>query len=129
MTTRTQRRLAKKKATTYPVTLTQVPRERWPELPSKSLRIQVWLSRDYLVQVFQEGAAIYRLSVCSTTPTAESWADGLSWDDLMEIKRQCGFASQAAVELYPNDSNIVNVSNMRHLWVLPELPEFMWRKG
>ncbi|WP_441316779.1 DUF7694 domain-containing protein [Halomonas sp. hl-4] len=32
------------------------------------------------------------------------------------------------MEVYPDDANIVNVSNMRHLWVLPEQPAFMWRK-
>ena len=128
MTTRTQRRLAKKQAMKYPSRLQVVPRYMWPDTPSTSWRLNVWLSQDYLVQGFYELGDIVRLTICSTTPTAESWADGLTWDELMEIKRQCGYGYHAAVELYPDDANIVNVSNMRHLWVLPEAPAYMWRK-
>ncbi len=129
MTTRTQRRLAKKRAARYPQTLTEVPRYMWPDTPSTSWRYNVWVSSDYLVQGFAENGDIVRLTVCSSTPTAEGWADGLSWDELMEIKRQCGYSGRAAVELYPDDANIVDVANMRHLWVLPEAPAYMWRKG
>lgn len=129
MSTRAQRRLAKKQATKYPARLTRVPLDRWPDSPSSASRINVWLSRHYLVQGFAEMGDIVRLTVCSTTPSADSWADGLTWDELMEIKRQCGYGHRAAVEIYPDDSNIVNVANMRHLWVLPEAPAYMWRKA
>lgn len=128
MSTRTQRRLAKKQAAKYPARLTEVPRLEWPDTPSTSWRLNVWLSRDYLVQGFAELGDIVRLSINSTTPEAEGWADGLTWDELMEIKRQCGYAGRAAVEIYPDDANIVNVANMRHLWVLPEVPAFMWKE-
>lgn len=128
MTTRTERRLAKKQANKYPARLAEVKRSEWPATPSTSWRLNVWLSREYLVQGFAETGDIVRLTVCSTTPTADSWADGLAWDELMEIKRQCGYGHRTAVELYPDDANVVNVSNMRHLWVLPEAPAYMWSK-
>lgn len=124
MTTRTERRLAKKRAAKYPDRLQEVPREQWPA--SKNPPVAIWVSRDYLVQEYP-GQDAARLSICSTTPTSNSWADGLTWDELMEIKRQCGFADWVAVEIYPDDANIVNVSNMRHLWLIPEAPSFMWR--
>lgn len=45
--------------------------------------------------------------------------DGKSWsDDDLALLRQ----------IYPDDDNIVNVANMRHLWLLPEPPAFMWRE-
>lgn len=128
MATRTERRLAKKQAAKYPSRLQEVPRYMWPSEDGLGNRFNVWLSRDYLVQGFDGPGGVLRLTVCSTTPTADSWADGLTWDELMEIKRQCGFADWVAVELYPDDSNIVNVANMRHLWLLREAPAFMWRR-
>ena len=33
------------------------------------------------------------------------------------------------MEVYPRTADLVNVANMRHLWVLPELLPFAWRKG
>lgn len=33
-----------------------------------------------------------------------------------------------AVEIYPAERDIVNVANMRHLWVLPERLPFGWRR-
>ena len=131
MTTRTERRLAKKQAESFPPRLQPLPACKWPESPElyNPSRILVWYSRDYFVQAFSEPGDVIRLSINSTVPQAASWTDGLSWDDLMEIKRQCGFPHRVAIEIYPDDENIVNVSNMRHLWLLPEPPEFMWRKS
>ena len=34
-----------------------------------------------------------------------------------------------AVEVFPADDQVVNVANMRHLWVLPEPLPFAWEKG
>lgn len=127
MTNRTQRRLAKKCAASYPPRLTTVPRHQWPNTPSSVPRIAAWVSRDYLVQAFAEDGDVVRLSVNGVVPTADSWADAITWDELMEIKRQCGYGDRVAVEIYPDDDNIVNVANMRHLWLLPEAPAFMWR--
>ena len=127
MTNRTQRRLAKKRAASYPPRLSTVPRHQWPSTPSSVPRIGAWVSRDYLVQAFAEAGDVVRLSVNGVVPTADSWADGITWDELMEIKRQCGYGDRVAVEIYPDDDNIVNVANMRHLWLLPEAPAFMWR--
>ncbi|WP_136064099.1 DUF7694 domain-containing protein [Modicisalibacter radicis] len=89
---------------------------------------RVWLSCDYLVQEYSEPGEVIRLSINSTTLAGNTWADGLGWDVLQEVKRQCGFADRVAVEVYPEASNVVNVSSMRHLWILPEPPPFMWRR-
>ncbi|MGM0858608.1 MAG: DUF7694 domain-containing protein [Pseudomonadota bacterium] len=130
MSTRLERRLAKKKAATFPETLKRVPREEWPDTrEALNPRLaSVWCSQRYLVQVFSEDDGVIRLSINSTTLKESGWADGITWDELMEIKRQCGYGACTAVEIYPDDANIVHVSNMRHLWVLPERPTFMWRK-
>lgn len=54
--------------------------------------------------------------------------DGISWDALQEIKGAVGYADRDAVEIYPRDADVVNVANMRHLWITPEPIAFAWRK-
>jgi hypothetical protein len=127
---RAERRKANKRIKEgLPRVLMPVPRERWPEQTNDgySIRTAVWLSRDYLVQLFDEGNGVQRMSVNSTTLGPGSWADGITWDDLMGIKHQIGLGDHWAVEVFPANESVVNVSNMRHLWVLPEAPAFAWR--
>ena len=109
-----------------------MPPEQWPPIgcltivPSRVLR-----SQGFLVQIFEKPTAT-RLSVCRTEPDKNGgWKEGIMWEELMEVKRQAGYAACCAVEFYPPDDDIVNVANMRHLWVLSSgqtlLPEY-WRK-
>ena len=55
------------------------------------------------------------------------WKDDITWDELQEIKRQAGYGNQMAVEIYPDDLDIVNVANMRHLWILDEPLPIGWK--
>ena len=48
--------------------------------------------------------------------------DGLTWDVLQWVKAEVGYSAREALELYPRDDMLVNVANMRHLWLLPEEP-------
>lgn len=99
--------------------LTIVPREEWPRIEPNM--VEVWLSRKFLVQVYREGPGIFRCSICRTTLNKSGqWEDGISWDELMEIKREIGRGEQYAVEVLPCDADIINVANMRHFWILPE---------
>lgn len=106
-----------------PATLRQVPDGEWPAYRPPGLSA-VWRSREFLVQVFTHEVA-FRLSVCRTTITGDRWTDGLSWDDLQRVKRECGLGDRCAVELFPPDDQVVNVANMRHLWLV-DAPPFMW---
>lgn len=112
--------------------LESVPERRWPDSWSKGERpTAVWRSRKYLVQAFEEEHGVVRLSVCRSKMGASGrWHDGISWDELQTIKAEVGFGDNEAVELYPPDDDVVNVANMRHLWVLPEgkTMAFGWRK-
>lgn len=74
---------------------------------------------------------LVRLSVLRTTldPQAGRWVDGITWDELQSIKAECGYGQHDALELYPPDSDVVNVANLRHLWVMRELQTFAWRGG
>jgi len=106
--------------------LQSVPREKWPEpIPGRPL-INVYRSNRYLVQEYTEPGGT-RLSICRTAllPTGD-WDDGLTWDELMEIKRQAGYPHRWAYECYPPESQIVNIANMRHLFIPDDIPDFGW---
>ena len=116
----------------WPKCLKLIPKEFWP-LPYAYNVIAVLRSQHFLVQVYQEANEIIRLSVCRTNivpaDNAEGWRfeEGISWEELQRCKSEAGFAERDAVEVYPPDRDVVNVSNMRHLWVLPNRLPFVWR--
>jgi hypothetical protein len=125
--TRQQRRELARQNAKQPTRLTPVPVDLWSEsmLDSKSL-MQVWRSRSYLVQAFEERDGVIRLSINKTVLVGDRWDDGLVWDELQEIKRQCGFGDKYAIEIYPRDKDVVNVANMRHLWIMDEPLNIGW---
>lgn len=63
-----------------------------------------------------------------TIHNGDSWVDNITWDELMQIKREIGLGDRDAVEIFPADKDIVNVANMRHLWVTASPVMFAWRK-
>lgn len=114
----------------WPRHLALVNRDEWPDsvmaLPSKPYI--VWRSSRFLVMVFEEKGIVCRLSIVRTTLTsAGDWEQGIEWDDLQQLKEDAGYGNLWAVECYPPDADVVNVANMRHLWILPEPPEYGWR--
>jgi hypothetical protein len=126
--TRNDRRHLKKQSAKWPAVMTEIPIEEWPAGVRDIKLFKAWRSNRYLAQAFQEREGIIRLSVNRTVllPNNE-WDDGLSWDELQVVKRQCGFGQALAVEIYPKDIDIVNVANMRHLWILPHGLNFGWK--
>lgn len=126
-TTREQRRQLARENAKQPEHLRNVPREQWPN-PNAPQR-RVLRSRDFLVQEFDaEAPAFVRLSVNRTSVSGERWRDEISWDDLQRLKRECGYGDRDAIEVYPVDTDVVNVANMRHLWVMAEPVACAWRK-
>lgn len=126
--TRADRRELERTNARMPLVLVPLPREQWgPLCAAQPTLIEAWRSRDFLVQVFRERANLVRLSVCRTAVTEEKrWVDGITWDELQRLKRECGRGHLDAVEVYPGDRDIVNVANLRHLWVFDEPLDFKW---
>ena len=106
----------------------KVPQSQWPNHNQKKLK-NVYLNNEFLVQEFHEDNNIIRLSINSVKRKGSKWADGITWDQLNEIKNQIGFSNSFAVECYPESKNIVNIASMRHLWILPERLDFAWLKS
>ncbi len=127
LATRAQRRKLKLDNAKQPAALREVPREQWPNPYAPQLR--VWRSKDFLVQEFYAAApAKIRLSVCRTTLLGDRWQDGITWDDLQRLKRKCGYGNADAIEIFPADTDVVNVANMRHLWIMADPVTCAWRK-
>lgn len=127
----TRRQAAKTLAadnTKYPAHLVVLPVFEYPSKPPAGL-IRVLRSRDYLVQVIAAPEpALVRLSVNRTGLDARSdWNQNIPWEDMQRIKAECGYAGHDAVEIYPREADVVNVANMRHLWVLETPLSFAWR--
>lgn len=116
----------------WPKQLEPVPREQWPaERGDRALPIELFRSRDYLVQVYAEPGKcscwVRRLSVCRVTLRADGhWDENISWDELMRCKREAGYGDWYGVEVYPRERDIVNDANMRHLWLLSEPLAIGW---
>jgi hypothetical protein len=110
-----------------PDTLAHVPKRDWPTFPG--LRPDaVMRSKTFLVQIFC-GEEWVRLSFCRTAIGRDGhWLEGITWEELQRLKREAGYGEFDAVEAYPRDRDVVNVANMRHLWVPLKAPlPFAWR--
>lgn len=125
---RNQRRILAKENAKQPSSLQLVPRARWPNLGPPDL-IEVWISRGFLVQIYSEPRDFQRMSVCRAHHNSESWVDKITWDELMQLKRECGRGDKDALEVFPADVDILNVANMRHLFFPPEPVAFKWSRS
>lgn len=125
-------RQADKENRTWPETLTLIPPEEWQNKPMLPAGLeQVWRSKRFLVQIYKTSLPFpeyARISVQRVEDAAFRQDKGkhapISWDDLQAIKSQVQRGEDLAIEIYPPDSEIVNVASMRHLWLLPrwEIP-------
>lgn len=89
-------------------------------------------NRNILIQIYStEFDNIIRMSVNRTYCNADGdWLDGISWDHLMTFKRVAGYGDYDAVEVYPKDDDVVNVANIRHLFIfLKEEIAYKWKKS
>lgn len=116
---------ARQEAAKRPERMTEVPKDQWP--PSYRLGpiapMRAFVSRKYLAQLYDAGAhedrTTRRLSISRVTLKDDGrWQEDISWEELMQVKREVGFGDTYAIEVYPSDKDIVNVANMRHLWLL-----------
>jgi hypothetical protein len=90
--------------------LEAVPAREWPPLAplSPTPIIAMWHSCAFVVVAFDEGEAI-SLTIRRTQLAPEGKrADGITWDELQQIKAECGFGERDAVEIYPADGDVSN---------------------
>lgn len=129
VTTREQRRLLMRDNAKQPAHL--MPLEGWQDRANTPLGLmEVWRSRNFLVQVFAESPGIVRASINRTAVNSGNgrWVDGITWDEMQQVKREIGRGHLDAVEVFPSDRDIVNVANMRHLFIFDDPLPYVWRK-
>ncbi len=91
--------------------------------------LRAWRSPSFLAVLYRDNQGFGRLSINRTAiDNLGRWRDEITWDELMRVKAECGFGAAWAVEVYPPQSEVVNDSNMRHLFLLAEPPPFAWKK-
>lgn len=127
---------SRQEAAKRPVKLTEIPREQWgPSFRhSTSAPIKAWQSRTFMAQLYdvdsREGRTVMRLSISRCTLKDDGrWDEDISWEELMQVKREVGYGDMYAIEVYPQDDEIVNDANMRHLWLLATPLTIGWFKG
>lgn len=102
----------------------------WTEGMNRPLA--VFQSSQFLAAIYKDPTGFKRLTVNRVGTKGDGsgrWDDDISWDTLQEIKSKIGLGDVWAVEVYPADDQVVNVANMRHLFLFPEAPPFAWRKS
>ncbi len=135
MPTQEQLRELRRENQRWPRAMTIVPREAWPPgatlalLSASCQALGVWRSRTHLAIVYPAPEPAWRRITVQRTDWDERGAlDGISWDYLQQIKIEVGLGGYVAVEVYPEDDQLVNVANMRHLWILRRdaRPPYAW---
>ncbi len=103
--------------------------EAQPALDQDLGPFEVWRSQAFRAQLFREPGGWERVTVNRNAgPNSHCFPDGISWDELQQIKAQIGRGERWAAELYPPEDEVVNIANMRHLWLLDERPPFGWTR-
>ncbi len=113
----------------YTERLEEIPRESWPIASIPEHLSRVCRSSQFLAQIFELPDGVIRITVCRTLLDGDDWAAEISWDSLQDIKRRLGYGDHYAVEVYPRETDLVNVASMRHLWVLAEPLNIGWFRG
>lgn len=124
---RAARTYVRKEAAKMTAEFVVVPPERYPDgALLKRPPLSVHENNRFLVLIYREPHG-YRISVMRRVLRKDGeFADGISWDDLQDIKRALGYGDYYAIEIYPRDRDVVNVANLRHLWVLEQPLDIGW---
>jgi len=108
-----------------------VPKNLWPEGWNKHKHPPsiVYLSAHFLALIYPDDNYT-RISICRTSRMEDQsdWQDNISWEEIQKIKSECGYGQMDAMEIYPRDSDVVNVANLRHIWVSKKPIPCAWRK-
>ncbi len=125
-----KRQVLKEQNSKFGAMLREVFRHEWPaeSLVRTNQPLRIWQSKDFSVQLWEDRGHM-RLTVCRTAINSDGgWKDGITWDELNRLKEEANFGHLWAVEVYPPTECVVNVANMRHLWLLNEAPAYAWVK-
>lgn len=119
----------------FPNHMVEIPKEHWPDtLKAHEHQADVmckpvaaWRSNKFFAQVVEEPGGAIRISINRTRINENyDFADGITWDDIFCIKNEIGYADKDCIEIYPAKNDLVNVSNIRHIFLLDEPHPLNW---
>ena len=118
----------------YPQKLTPIVREEFPQAGKFGILAQIlidcWVNRYFMVQHLAHSNSEYpdmvHLAINRIKRNQHGWLENISWDDLNSIKQELGYGDWWGIEIYPEDAKLVNVANLRHLWILPKRLNIGW---
>lgn len=84
--------------------------------------IGIWESKLYKAYAYKDLDAI-RLDI-----ERKDGKDGITWDEIQQIKNDCGFKDQDAIEFYPAEADVINTGNVRHIYIFKEKLPLVRRK-
>lgn len=85
--------------------------------------IATWDLDEHYVAAFRDKNSI-RLDIAR-----KDLAAGMNWDDLMDIKRQCGLGEYDGFELLPADKDVINTGPVRHIYIFANPLEWVRRQN
>ena len=107
-----------------------IPRGEWPYVPENL--VEVYQSSKFIVQRYLEKGqirlSINHVDIKDCVDGKPIWKEGITWDDLQNIKNSIGYEDYWFVEVYPPKEDMVNVANIRHLWLIDK-PPYGWSKN
>ncbi len=122
----------------WPDRMREVPMSDWTDgmkamavsLTSTSAPMRAWRSNRFVAVLYDEGIKKpNRLSINRAVLSDDGrYEGGITWDELMQVKRECGFEKVDALELFPSDATVVDVQNMRHLWICDVRSRLNWNR-
>ena len=107
---------------TYPDTLEPVP-ENSPDVPYSSHPEDIktiFRSKKFTVIQYKpnrlDGKQRFSITRNEWSSKERRYVGDITWDEIMEIKRQIGLGDVECWEYYPKDSEVINEANMRHIF-------------
>jgi len=130
---KTRRRHKKQNLNQYSEYLTEISEDNYFAKTGKKFDENLkkcFVSKYFFVQIWEEPEKPVRISICRTELNGKGqWQDNIGWDAIQSIKNSVGYSGMDCVEIYPMQRDVINVANMRHLWVIPGQVEYKWRKA
>jgi len=91
--------------------------------PFGEVATSVWKSDVYFAAAFDVGG-VTRLSFHRL-----DMKDGITWDEVQQLKHDCGYGDKDAMEFYPADDAVINTGNIRHIFIFDKPIPLVWRNA
>lgn len=109
-------------------TLVRLDLDQFERLPEGM--VEAWACDRFCVQIYQhEGHECLCMTRLRRANKVGRYGYSIPWDEMQRLKRECGRGDRWAVEIFPDDRDLVGVENQRYLWLVdPDTLPFRWQR-